>query len=296
MNILFTPSDNNMYHGAFLCLVSLASIMQNEYGHNVLVVLPYEGDGKKLLDDNGIRNITIRSFDWVIPIPRYKEPKINIKQLINTILNLKAIRQIEHIIRAEKIDIVHNNTSWAYVGAAAAIRTNTPLVWHIREFIEEGQSLAIWNKQLGYGLMRKADRIVTVSTSLYKKYQPLLKTDRISVVLDGVDPQRFVDRTHKIFQRKQYCFLIVGGIEPVKKHEDIVQACIALVKEGFDHFVLTIAGDDSGQYASELKALVAEKKLEDHIRFLGNVREPERLYKEADITFMCSKYESLLRQ
>ncbi len=295
MNILFTPSDNDRYHGAFLSMAKLAFIMQKEYGYNVLVVLPYEGDGKELLDSYGIRSVVIRSYDWVIPITKQGNPKTILKQIAKSILNFRAIRRIKQIIRTEKIDVAHNNTSWAYVGAAAALSTNTPLVWHIREFLEEDQKLCIWNKKAGYRLISKADRIITISKSLEKKYSTKVNPKHVVMIYNGIDPQRFTFMEHQPFQNSLFRFLIVGTVEEWKGQGDAVKACIMLLKEGVNSFELIIAGNDQSSYAKQLKALISREKAEEHIRFIGPTNTPEEYYKQADITFMCSCSEAFGR-
>lgn len=53
--------------------------------------------------------------------------------------NQLAIVRIKKLIRDEKVDIVHQNTSYIYAPAKAAIKSDVPLVWHLREFLEEDQ-------------------------------------------------------------------------------------------------------------------------------------------------------------
>lgn len=261
MNVLFTPSDNNVDHGAFLSMVKLASILQEKYGHQILVVLPYEGKGKELLEKKYIRSVLVPSFDWLVPLSKRNEPKTVAKAIIKRTLNLKSIAQIAKIIKDEKIDIVHINTSWTYVGAVAALRCKTPFIWHIREFLEEGQNLCIWKKQSGIRLMNKADRVVTISNSLYKKYEPLIKPQLLRIIPNGIDPNPFLCKEHSVLNNELYNFLIVGAVIEGKGQADIIQACIKLHEEGIDCFKLTVAGDDKTEYAEKLKAMVEQKKI-----------------------------------
>ena len=159
MKILFVPSDNNATSGAFLSMVKLCSLLQNQYRHNILVLLHCNGNGEKLLEDNNIEYVKIRSFNWFVP---YK-PKQIIRKIklalcyiwmpLSQVYNIIAIRKIRRLIKKEKIQIVHINTSCSYVGAQAALLENIPFVWHIREFLEEDQERCIWNNKKGYSLI-----------------------------------------------------------------------------------------------------------------------------------------------
>ena len=137
MKILFVPSDNNATSGAFLSMVKLCSLLQNQYRHNILVLLHCNGNGEKLLEDNNIEYVKIRSFNWFVP---YK-PKQIIRKIklalcyiwmpLSQVYNIIAIRKIRRLIKKEKIQIVHINTSCSYVGAQAALLENIPFVWQI---------------------------------------------------------------------------------------------------------------------------------------------------------------------
>lgn len=295
MNILFSPSDNYRYSGAFLSMVKMASILQNQYGHNVIVILPRKGTGKELLDDSGIKNVHILSYCWTVPLSEQNNPLTVTKQIIGRLINICSIIRIERIIKRENIDIVHINTSWTYVSAVAALRTGTPLVWHVREFLEEGQRMCIWPKNSGYRLMRKADRIIVISNALYKKYCEILKPAKIVKIANGIDPQSFLCTDHLCFKQAFLRFLIVGRICRQKGQADVIRACILLLKKNYTNFELIVAGDDRSPFAEELKNLVCSENAEAYIKFAGPIDNPEEYYKEADVAFMCSISEAFGR-
>lgn len=92
---------------------------------------------------------------------------------LSQVYNIIAIRKIRRLIKKEKIQIVHINTSCSYVGAQAALLENIPFVWHIREFLEEDQERCIWNNKKGYSLIGEANRVVAISDSIYQKYKKI---------------------------------------------------------------------------------------------------------------------------
>ena len=72
---------------------------------------------------------------------------INFKYYIKTFLNTFAIKKIEKILLAEKVDLIHINSLYSYVAAKAAIKNNIKVIWHIRECLEENQNSKYLNKE-----------------------------------------------------------------------------------------------------------------------------------------------------
>ena len=156
MNILFVTAENDRFSGAFLSLVKLASLLQNEYNHKVTVVLPRHGSGRELLVQNNIKNIIIRSGTWSLKIDEKNKLKTKFKFCIKNMLNHIADCMVVIVIKFMHIDLVHLNSSWTCIGAKPALKYRIPLIWHIREFLEEDQGRQLWHREKGYELMRKA--------------------------------------------------------------------------------------------------------------------------------------------
>ena len=45
--------------------------------------------------------------------------------------------------------------------------------------------------QKGYKLMEEADKIVAISESIYQKYALILKNDKLTVIRNGINPERY---------------------------------------------------------------------------------------------------------
>lgn len=300
MKILFTPSDNNATSGAFLSMVKLCSILQNEYGCEILVILRCKGSGEDLLVQNNLDYKFITSFDWFIPY----RPKTTVRKLKRFLCNFWmpmaimynkiAIERIKKLINLEGIDIVHNNTSCAYVGAAAALKAGIPFVWHIREFLEEDQERCIWHKNKAYSLMAKSDRVITISESIYQKYAKCLKNAKLIKTHNGIDESEFLDNGHVIFSEKKLQFLMVGSINESKGQYQAIMASKGLVDRGINNFELRIAGKNSS-YSQKLKAQSEALGLSDYVKFIGPQKDVAKLYHSSDIAFMCSSSEAFGR-
>ena len=295
LKVLFTPSDNDRSSGAFLSMLNLARILREKYDVQPVVVLPGKGNGKELLDEFDIPSVLIPSRDWVLAQNTRVTPVLILKIMKRITQNFFAERRIARFIRDNAIDLVHNNTSWGYVGAAAALRAKTPLVWHIREFLEEDQDNRYWNKKYARSLMAKSDRIIAISKCLAKKYAEECQGARIVQIYNGIDPEQFFSPNHIILQGSHVEFVLIGVLFERKGQLQAIQACSELKKRGYLNFGLMIVGEGENEYLSGLRQQVKTEKLEDTVSFYGYCRHPKELLEKADVLLMCSKAEAFGR-
>ena len=299
-NILFIASDNNSTSGAFLSMVRLCAILKEKYNCNILVVLPRSGDGISLLNDNKINSIIVRSYNWFIPY-RPRTLKRKIKRFLcffwmplTYFFNKAAIKKLTNIIKSNKIDLIHINTSCTYVGAEAALKCAVPYIWHIREFLEEDQERTIWNQSYSTRLFSKADAIIAISDSLYDKYNKKLNSDNIYKIYNGIAKEKFESIDRAILKNDHINLLMVGSINKSKGQGQAVEACNLLIKDGIKNFKLTLVGKKS-EYAESLMNIVNQRKLNKYITFVGPQKNIENYYKNSDILLMCSESEAFGR-
>lgn len=295
MNILFVTAENDRFSGAFLSVAKLADILQRKYGHNVVVILPKQGNGKQILDEKHIECIVVRSGIWVVKVHDKNKLSIKIKYRMKRILNCFADIVIDNIIREKGIDLVHINSSWTYIGARAALKRNVPFVWHFREFLEEDQGMQIWRRNKGLNLMKQATHIIAISSSIYKKYEPILGAEKLSVIFNGIEPNDYLCKNHFILQMPQITLLVIGNIREEKGQIDAIRACILLRERGYINVKLSIIGNGEAKYVQHLKQFVIDHEAESYIIFGESTSNPLEFYKKTDIVLMCSKSEAFGR-
>lgn len=291
MKVLMVSSDNNPTSGAFLSEVKLCQFLIEKYGNKVLVILPEDGEGKRLLEEAQVPYIIVPSYDWVTTLDCKKNLIYHIKRYMKQLYNQKAIFKIAKIVKEEKVDIIHINTTYAYVGAKAALLAQKPFVWHIREYLEEGQARTLWNRPRGNKLLAKANRLVCISSSIYSKYLPTLKGAHLCVIPNGIDTDTFYKPNHTIFKSDIITMVYGGGYSIRKGVYDLARACALLRKKDIDYFRLICIGETTDKF----KKFVNSLGISEYVEFIGYQKEPAKWYECADIAFNCSVFEGFGR-
>ncbi|MHB8470209.1 MAG: glycosyltransferase [Gaiellaceae bacterium] len=108
---------------------------------------------------------------------------------------------------------------------------------------------------------------------------------KVDVVHCGVDSRAFSPAERA--RGGPFTILLVAGLEPVKGHEYLIEACRLLAGDGLD-LELVLAGD--GPERPRVEARLRDSGLGDRVRLLGAVPRPEvvRLLREADVFVLPS--------
>ena len=294
MKVLFIASDNNYTSGAFLSMIKLNQLLRSEYDIYTYVILPNEGDGVELLENEGIPFEIVNSRNWVVDIEEGMTEEREKKKEKELKSNTKAINRIIEIIQEKKIDIVHINTTYSYVGAVAAKKTRTPYIWHLREFLEEDQHRKIWDKEKGYQLIGEADAIIAISNSIYNKYQEFF-SDKLHTIYNGIDEKQFWNPNKIVFENEIISFGMTGGIVPHKGQEELIRACGILKNRNIQNFRVHFYGKGKEEYKEYLLKIVKECNIEDNVFFEGPTSNVSEALKFIDVLFVCSKNEAFGR-
>ena len=92
---------------------------------------------------------------------------------------------------------------------------------------------------------------------------------------------------------RENLILVLGQIEPRKRHQDIIKA-MAMLRERHPALRLAIAGNVYDQvYLDSLKKLASELGIQDAVEFLGGRDDVPRLLRQARALVLCSESEGL---
>ena len=280
-DVLFISSDNNYTSGAFLCMVDLCKGMICK-GIKPLVVLPAYGNAEKLLQDNNIEYVFVRSRSGLSDKNCVQDEPV---------MNNEAVRKVESIIKKYQVKLVHNNSMHTYIGAVAAKNMGIPYIWHVRENVRE-QGLYFINEDYFYNLINSSSQIITVSKYVGKCY-PRLDKRKTVCIYDGVDAQKYYYE-HKILDDDTINILMPGIMVPLKGQHQLVEAAKGL-KDAEIKIDISFVGSGDADYINLLEETVNKYGLNNMVHFYERVNNLDEWYKKTDVVVVCSRSEAFGR-
>lgn len=249
MNVMYVASDNCLSSGAFKSMVKLCELERDIYNINPIVVLPYYGDGEELLKSAKLNYVYVKSEDWIVSNIS-ESSKEFIKKRIKVLLNFFSIIKLEHLIKEKNIDIVHINTSYTYVGAIAAKKMHIPIVWHVRELLEEDQNNRFIARKFSKKLISKSNKIIAISNYVYAKYSKIFG-EKLVEIPNGIDETLYYVQ-RDILSDDITKYIYVGGISEKKGVGYIIDAMKQLIEEENYNVHLDILGNDKMPFGDQL--------------------------------------------
>lgn len=291
MKILYIGGDSLPTGASF----SMAKLIEEEekLGIDVIPVV-HSGNTDRLLNEKKKRHYVVNTWSWVVSNDA-SLIKVLLFRIVKGILNIPCYFQYKKIIQKESPDIVHVNALTTYTGAQAAVSANKPLIWHIREMIEEDLNGRFWNKKQAYKLMKKSNFFIAISQCVEKKYQKIVGNDRIRCIYNGVDRDLFYRADHTILTGDKIVLTMAGRITKEKGQLQCLESLAPLLREN-PNVVLCFAGSGNEEAISELICVRDKNGLADsQVQLLGFVKEMHKLWSKTDIAIIYSKFEAFGR-
>lgn len=280
--------------GSFISTLRFAENLRKR-GHKVIFLTSMHKGTLKIDNHNGIP--TYRFFS--IPIPKTG------KQFS---LAFPKLSEVKDVLKKEGIEIVHvmGPTPSALKSIKAARELGIKIVAHSHTQPENiliylPKSIRLGKiTELAYRYIintyKKTDIVICpskFSESIIKKYAPEIKTEVIS---NGVDISKFKKIKYEEILKKYNLpkdkkkLLFIGRLDPEKCVDIIIKAMPHILKE-FKNVHLAIVG--RGNLKDELKKLVQDLKLQDHVTFLGRIPDEDLtpVYNAGDIFILPSLVE-----
>jgi glycosyltransferase involved in cell wall biosynthesis len=234
-------------------------------------------------------------------------PRKNITTLpLRNSLDATSARALSKFVREHQIEIVQAHMARDYPLAAYAARLNP-------------SSRLIITRHVLFPLGRlhritlaKAARVIAVSQAVAAQLtaERLVPSEKISVVLNGIDTARFQEARQK-FSREEFladwklpaeclppndCLLIgtVGELTPLKGQEEFLRAAVRILEQHQNAYFV-IAGIDHSrgkENSVRLERLIQELQLVERIRLVGWLEDLAQLYCALDVFVSASQTES----
>ncbi|MCG7333062.1 glycosyltransferase family 4 protein [Salinicoccus roseus] len=276
--------------GASKSLITLAEGLKNR-GLEVDVLLPGKGQIEGILVEKNINYFVIKHYPWVTNIADANSYKVKLKWFVKKLIIRFNEFRLSRLINEYKYDVIHINALTSDQGANIALKKNIKLVWHVREFLEEGILKTFYNPTKSYKKVNLADAVIGVSDSISEYYSSNIPG--IQRIYNGID----VTETTDVKDREKSGtakLLFINRLVPGKGLEDVLKAAEILKKEKVD-FSLNIYGNGSKEYLSKLRRCIDSNNLDENIKFKGFTKDISFAWENADIGIVSSNKEAFGR-
>ncbi len=278
---------------SFLDLVEKATLKQRE---NFLVVLPNKGPLQQALTEKAPEVAIVH-----IPIPIFFAKgtrKFPLWTLVAAALSLPFLFiYIWKLLRAIKEfspDIFYTNGLKCHLLSLVIKKlSGITTVWHLQDFFPKLNYVKLYLQLIGTQPEMIICNSKNVQEALENTIPPSWNT-QLTTVHNSVDIKQFFPRTPTT--TNSITISMVAMITPWKGQDIFIEAIGELYRMNPNlNFQCQIIGDETyktygeGGYKSKLMARVQELGLTKKIRFLGLIKEIEKVYQNSDIVVHCSK-------
>ncbi|MCK4330773.1 glycosyltransferase family 4 protein [candidate division WOR-3 bacterium] len=292
-NILYISHLSELHGAERVLLLLLKHIDRGRF--NPYVILPADGPLKEKLEAFRIETFIIPIKPWICPSGLSDERFIS---SIGYFLKKNVSKLVDMIIE-KKIDLVHTNTSTIIDGAFASVLTETPHIWHLHEILRgnPGFKKIINTNKIFDAISGLSSKVVSVSKVVDSQFKdtPIAKR---TVIQNGIDIDRFSGKTSgdirmKLNIKKETSIVLsVGAIIKEKGYRYLIDAIPGIISRCSDvHFLIAGGVVDENVY-KELKDIIEDKGLGNHISFLGYRDDLPSIVREADLFVLPSVKEA----
>lgn len=190
--------------------------------------------------------------------------------------DLRVVRQIVELIRAEQIDLVHAHTPRsALVGAIAAQWADVPFIYHLHSPTSRDSThrMRNWlNERIEQFSIRNAAKLIAVSPTLIEHVAALgVPREKVTCVLNGVPALAgAMPRPQPV---GPWVIGMVALFRPRKGVEVLLEALAALRVQDADVSLRAIGGFETPEYEADVKSLAAKLGVAEAIHWTGFTRE-----------------------
>lgn len=298
MKVLYVTHYSD-YLGANRSLLQLIKLLKTD-DISSLVVVPNEGEFSTYLRSANIEYIVIPFFFYSLYLrdkKRYKNVYYILKGCLLELLNVFfAFYYASFVLKKEKIDIVHTNSSAINIGAYLAFFLKVKHVWHVREFLRLHYGLCFpWGVSVQRYIMRNmADVLIPISKAVENYLKSFISKDKLHLIYNGV----VYTPNERTVSNCPLNIVMVGVIHPSKRQFLVIQVLHDLLLKGYTSLRLTIVGNVDNMhldYYNEMQEYIEDNNLEEYVTFTGYMEDIAPLLSNMHVGILASENEAFGR-
>ncbi|HKP20498.1 MAG TPA: glycosyltransferase family 4 protein [Thermoleophilaceae bacterium] len=205
----------------------------------------------------------------------------------------RAAMAVRRLGRRLEADLVHGNSVRAgLIAAIASDLGGPPAIAHVRDCLPDSTA----SRLVTSIVCRRAAGVIANSSYTLEHFRGARALRMERVVHNPVDAERFQPEDRS-YNGHAPTLGVVAQLTPWKGQADAVRT-LALVKRDFPSARLVLAGSakfvsratrfDNRAYVRQLQDLIRELGVEEDVDFLGEVPDPESVYRSLDVLLVPS--------
>lgn len=294
MKILFVDHETRL-SGGQRDLVDLVRALQ-PHGVESHVALPGDGPLATALRDHGATVHAVAMGAGLRGVSRWdlaRRPWSAVRHLGAAV---RASARLRALARELRPAIVHSNSMKAHLLSVRAARaTGAPLVWHLRDILEEGRLRGAFVSAAA----RLPDRVVCISEATAAPFAGSRAEAKVAVVYNGVRPEPISSDSVAAWRSRLgvgdggSLVGIVGQIAEWKGQDVFVEAA-ALLAPKHPNVRFAIVGEclfpeNEAEYEASLHRRVTEAGLDGGLTFAGSVDPVDPFMGACDVFVHASR-------
>lgn len=209
--------------------------------------------------------------------------------------DIRSVREIRRFILDQGIDIVHSHGDRAgLIARIACASTPAKSVWTMHANSDDNRitqsNIKRCLKVLVQRVLNKyfTDLVVCVSKSLRNNISSYMCHNKITVVYNGIDVERFSPKKKKANSDSVLRVLFAGRLSEQKGIPYLIEGALLAKKKGVD-FNISLAGE--GDLERAIVEKINENELGDCVSLLGFRKDISQLLCDHDVLLLPSLFE-----
>lgn len=294
LKVLFITHYPDMY-GANRSMLQLILDLKEYYGIIPIVLLPRGGEITTLLDKYQISYYIFPFHLWCY-ITSSSGLRFSLSLIRKRFVNVLTIFRVLCIVKKEKIDVVHSNSSVINIGAYIHWLARVPHFWHFREFGKIDYDLEyIYPKSIvSWFYNQGATKCIAISKSIQHFYSKFVHQEKIEMIYNGIKVKSLVPAILKSNSCVDFC--MVGLLSPQKNQLLVLKAAHYLFSNGVTNFHVSFVGNSmENGYDEHLKTFVDVNCMSDYVSFYGYNSDIGIVLSKMDVGVIASLKEAFGR-
>jgi glycosyltransferase involved in cell wall biosynthesis len=299
IKILILSHSSEFSGGAEMSLINVLDYWNQRYKMNLFFIIRKPvGTLVDELNKRGWQYNAIEYGFWSEANPSSETGKL----YKNALMNIRAIKDIQKIIKSYKPDFVITNSIVCPWAAFASFQLGVPHVWFVREYgdLDHGRIFELGREKTFQDVDLTSFLIVANSKTLAEHIKLYCDSKKVTTLYTPFDVKSLQKNALKVVKspfkyENSLKVVITGNLAPTKGQLEAIQSVIGLNKKGYQTELCILGGKATTEFMNKINQLIEDGEVKDKIHLMGFQENPMAFVRLADVGIMASRMEAFGR-